>query len=198
MGPESGFYGRGVLTLAPYNQASLYSPGVSYGTQVYRKGPYVFHMLRQILGPELFRTLLQRFLKNFAGRQPMTPDFSDAVKKVAGEYDMDWFHKNLDDWFEDWYIDPGHAKIRFSWSVQEDAEKKDGYVFTGRIKQEPDEFKMVLAPITLRFKKHPTSAQRFFVDEPDYEFQLRVPGEPTEVVFDELKTLAAEVTIEEE
>ncbi|UCF80816.1 MAG: hypothetical protein JSV08_10015 [Acidobacteriota bacterium] len=237
MGPEGGFYGRGILTLEPYKQASLYSPGgsykpslrfsrwESYKTQVHRKGPYVLHMLRQILGPELFRALLTRFLRDFAGRQPVTPDFIDTVKKVVGEYMwsepfrayresktpvaewpretrnqfllLDDFYKNLDDWFEDWYIDPGHAKIRFYWSVQEDAEK-DGYVFTGRIKQDPEEFKLVLAPITLRFKKHRALKQRFFVDEPDYEFQLHVPGEPTEVVFDELKTLAAAVTAEEE
>jgi aminopeptidase N len=152
-------------------------------------------MLRQILDPKPFRTLLRRFLKNFAGGRPVTPDFSDTVKKVAGENDKDWFYKNFDDWFEDWYIDPGHAKIRFSWSVQKEAE---GYLFTGRILQDPEEFKMVLAPITLRFDKHPASALRFFVDEPDYEFQLHLPGEPTEVVFDELKTLAAEVTVEEE
>jgi aminopeptidase N len=177
-------------------------------------------MLRNILGPELFQTLLRRFLKDFAGKQPVTPDFIDTVRKVIFEYVKgepfktyrenetpfaEWsqahrdeflrlsdFYKNLDDWFEDWYVDPGHAKIRFSWSVRKDA---GSYVFTGRIKQDPKEFKMVLAPIDIRFKKDSIFRQRF-VDKPDYEFQLRLPREPMEVVFDELKTLAAEVTVE--
>jgi aminopeptidase N len=220
IGPAGGYYGVGILNLKPYEQGSLYSPGVGYQTQAYRKGPYVLHMLRNILGPELFQTLLRRFLKDFAGKQPVTPDFIDTVRKVIFEYVKgepfktyrenetpfaEWsqahrdeflrlsdFYKNLDDWFEDWYVDPGHAKIRFSWSVRKDA---GSYVFTGRIKQDPKEFKMVLAPIDIRFKKDSIFRQRF-VDKPDYEFQLRLPREPMEVVFDELKTLAAEVTVE--
>jgi hypothetical protein len=218
---EAGHYGEGgILDVKPYEQGSLYSPGASYQTQVYRKGPYVLHMLRNILGPELFQSLLQRFLKDFAGKQPVTPDFIDTVRKVIFEYVKgepfktyrenetplsEWsqahrdeflrlseFYKNLDAWFEDWYVDPGHAKIRFSWSARKDA---GGYVVTSRIRQDPEEFKMVLAPIILRFKKDATFVRRF-VDKPDYEFQLRFPREPTEVVFDEFKTLAAEVTVE--
>jgi aminopeptidase N len=220
IGPAGGYYGEGILKIKPHEQGSLYSPGVSYETQAYRKGPYVLHMLRQILGPELFRALLQRFLKDFAGKRPVTPDFIDTVRAVIGEYVTgetfktylesktpitEWspahrdeflrlrdFYKNLDAWFEDWYVDPGHAKIRFSWSAQKDA---GGYVFTGRVRQDPEEFKMVLAPVLIRFKKDESYAQRF-VDKPDYEFQLRLPREPVEVVFDEFKTLAAEVTVE--
>jgi aminopeptidase N len=215
-----GYFGEGILDVEPYEQGSLYSPGASYETQAYRKGPYVLHMLRNILGPGLFQELLHRFLKDFAGKQPVTPDFIDTVRKGIFEYVKgepyktyrenntplsEWsqahrdeffrlseFYKNLDAWFEDWYVDPGHAKIRFSWSVQ----KGDGgYVFTGRIRQDPEEFKMVLAPVLIRFKKDESYAQRF-VDKPDYEFQLRLPREPTEVVFDERKMLAAEVTVE--
>ena len=215
-----GYFGQGILDVEPYKQGSLYSPGASRKAQVYRKGPYVLHMLRNVLGPGLFQALLQRFLKDFAGKQPVTPDFIDTVRKLIGGHVTgdtfkaymeskkpitEWpkahrdeflrlrdFYKNLDAWFEDWYVDPGHAKIRFSWSAQKDA---GSYVFTGRIRQDPEEFKMVLAPIILRFKKDATFARRF-VDKPDYEFQLRFPREPTEVVFDEFKTLAAEVTVE--
>ncbi|UCF80906.1 MAG: hypothetical protein JSV08_00320 [Acidobacteriota bacterium] len=217
-----GYGGGGILDVKPYEQGSIYSPGASYETQVYQKGPYVLHMLRSILGPELFQALLQRFMKDFAGKQPVTPDFIDTVRKVIFEYVKgdpfktyrengtplsEWspahrdeflrmgdFYKNLDAWFEDWYIDPGHAEIHFSWSAQKDTEK-GGYVFTGRIRQDPKEFKMVLAPIILRFKKD-SSLVRFFVDKPDYEFRRRVDKEPTEVVFDEFKMLAAEVTVE--
>jgi hypothetical protein len=206
---------------SPWESASRFARGYLH-RKCYEVQVYLIHMLRNILGPELFRTLLQRFLKDFAGKQPVTPDFIDTVRAVIGERVTgepfraylesktpitEWsqahrdeflrlrdFYKNLDDWFEDWYIDPGHAKIRFSWSAQKDA---SSYVFTGRIRQDPEEFKMVLAPIILRFTEGSTFVQRF-VDKPDYTFQLRLPGEPTEVVLDESKTLAAEVTVEEE
>jgi hypothetical protein len=66
--------------------------------------------------------------------------------------------------------------------------------FTGRITQDPKEFKMVLAPVTLLFGKD-QSYQQIFVDKPDFTFTLPLPKVPTEVRFDEFTTLAAEVTV---
>ncbi|MCX6567903.1 MAG: M1 family aminopeptidase, partial [Candidatus Aminicenantes bacterium] len=81
----------------------------------YPKGATVLHMLRFVMGdPAFFRTL-SKFLERFAFASADTHDFMTTVKDVAGE-NLDWF-------FEQWLMKPGHPVFDVSWSWDGAAKK---------------------------------------------------------------------------
>ena len=81
----------------------------------YPKGAAVLHMLRFIMGDEAFFRTLSRFLERFAFASADTHDFMTTVRDTAGE-NLDWF-------FEQWLMKPGHPVFNVSWSWDESAKK---------------------------------------------------------------------------
>lgn len=72
----------------------------------YRKGAWVLHMLRKILGDSQFFQALAAYRAAHEGGAATTPDFVAIVEQVAGR-DMDWF-------FNPWIYDPGAVSYRSS------------------------------------------------------------------------------------
>ena len=66
-----------------------------YGLDVYNKGAYVLHMLRFLIGDEVFFKTLREFLhikKDLKNNQVTTQDFINLVNKNTKE-DLNWFFK---------------------------------------------------------------------------------------------------------
>jgi aminopeptidase N len=83
-----------------------------FSNTVYRKGGWVLHMLRCVLGDSIFFTAL----KNYATDPSLiygnasTEDFQNICETVSNK-DLDWF-------FEQWIYRPGRPVYRYHWSVQ--------------------------------------------------------------------------------
>ncbi|MBD3284923.1 T9SS type A sorting domain-containing protein [candidate division WOR-3 bacterium] len=89
----------------------VYDPpwGDLFGVTTYEKGGSVLHMLRQVLGDEVFFDCINEYAWRNANESVITDDLQDAVEDVSG-MDMDWF-------FDEWVYGPGHPHYEIGWRV---------------------------------------------------------------------------------
>ena len=71
---------------------------------IYTKGASVLHMMRGMLGDELFYSVLNHYGNAHRYDFAETPDLATAVKEVTGE-NLDWF-------FEQWVYMAGHPQLK--------------------------------------------------------------------------------------
>jgi aminopeptidase N len=144
-------------------------------TNVYRKGASVLHMLRFLIGDELFQKTIQNYGEDFKYQVAETSDFAKTVKRTTGE-NLDWF-------FEQWVYLAGHPKLRVSksWDPQtnmltltiKQTQKVDGLVPLFRLPMDIE--------ITCDEK---TETYRVLVDKADQDFHFNVPSSPRMVIVD--------------
>ncbi|MCX7994064.1 MAG: M1 family aminopeptidase, partial [Fimbriimonadales bacterium] len=75
----------------------------------YRKGAWVLHSLRWVLGTERFFDLLARYRQRFAYSHVTTADFQAVAEEVWGG-DMDWF-------FQPWVYGTGAPSYAWGWTT---------------------------------------------------------------------------------
>jgi aminopeptidase N len=150
----------------------------------YPKGAAVLHMLRGILGDEAFFRTMGAFLKRFATKNADTHDFMTVVKDTTGE-NLDWF-------FEQWVLQPGHP-------VFDVASDWDGAAGRLRLRvrqvqnlsQGVPVFRVPVA-IGIRTAEGPVS-QTVWISQQDETFEFNVPSKPLLVRFDEGNVLLKEL-----
>jgi aminopeptidase N len=151
---------------------------------VYVKGASTLHMLRMILGDDLYRATIRHYGEENKFDVVDTQDLMRAVREVTGE-NLDWF-------FEQWVFLAGHPKFKVSktWDKTagvlslkvEQAQKTSGLVPLFRV---PVDVELVW--------EGGRDTQRIVVEEASASYYFRLPSEPKMVVFDKgdwiLKTL---------
>jgi aminopeptidase N len=73
----------------------------------YRKGAWVLHMLRHIVGHETFFEMLAEYRRAFEYGAATTADFQAICEAVWGR-ELDWY-------FEPWVYEPGAPAYRYAW-----------------------------------------------------------------------------------
>jgi aminopeptidase N len=76
-------------------------PGQNFDRHTYQKGAAVVHMMRWILGEKPFRAAISHFLHKHAFQPADTNDLLTAIKEATGQ-NLDWF-------FDEWLLRPGHS-----------------------------------------------------------------------------------------
>jgi aminopeptidase N len=151
---------------------------------VYVKGASVLHMLRAILGDELYRETIRHYGESNAHDVVETQDLMRAVREASGE-NLDWF-------FEQWAYLAGHPKFKVTkaWDKAtgvlslkvEQTQKTGGLVPVFRV---PLDVEIVW--------DGGRETHRIVVEDKSSNYHFRVPAEPKMVVFDKgdwiLKTL---------
>lgn len=151
---------------------------------VYVKGASVLHMLRMILGDELYRETIRHYGEENRHDVVETHDLMRAVRDVTGE-NLDWF-------FEQWVFLAGHPKFKVSKSWDADArvlglkieqtQKTGGLVPVFRV---PVDIEIVW--------DGGRETHRVRIEEASASYYFAVPSEPQMVIFDKgdwiLKTL---------
>lgn len=159
---------------------------------VYTKGASVLHMLRFVLGDDLFRRAIHRYASKHAGQNVDTGDFRRAIAEETGD-PLEWF-------FEEWVLLAGHPKFEVTASWDEAAKTETLLVRqTQKVGGLVPTFRM---PVDLKFvvggKKE---VRRVWVSEAEHRFEFPLPARPSLVRFDDggwlLKTLKFEKPIEE-
>ncbi len=77
----------------------------------YPKGGWVLHMLRGMLGDEVFFRGVRTYYQRHANGTALTADFQAALQEVSGQ-DLGWF-------FEQWVMKPGFPKFSVDWTWDE-------------------------------------------------------------------------------
>ncbi|MEM1416073.1 MAG: M1 family metallopeptidase, partial [Myxococcota bacterium] len=87
-----------------------------YDRHLYPGGAMRLHMLRRLLGDEVFWSATTTYLERFGGRVAETDDFRAVLEEASG--------RSLARFFDDWLRSPGYPKLkaRFRW----DASRQEG------------------------------------------------------------------------
>lgn len=162
-------------------------PGQNFDRHTYQKGSAVIHMMRWILGEKPFHNVLSHFLHKHAFQSADTHDVLTAIKEATGQ-NLDWF-------FEQWLLSPGHPvfDVRADWN--EGAKK-----LTWRIVQTQDTsagvpiFKtpVVLGVVTPAGRR----SEKVWITGKDNVFTFDCTQKPLMVRFDEGDYLLKEWTFE--
>jgi aminopeptidase N len=73
----------------------------------YPKGAWVLHMLRGILGDDVFFRGIRDYYARFAGKNATTADLRQVMEAASGQ-DLRWF-------FHQWLEEPGYPVLRMAW-----------------------------------------------------------------------------------
>lgn len=81
----------------------------------YQKGAWALHMLRELLGPQVFMQGIRNYYSKYAGHNASTDDFRKVMEDVSG--------KDLKLFFKQWLYTAGHPVLKVS-QVYDAASKK--------------------------------------------------------------------------
>jgi hypothetical protein len=192
LGEDDPAEAAGPLSLG-YRLASSRSPQ-AYRTIVYEKGPWVFHMLREMMrdpdgSDRRFARMLRQLTEQSHYRLISTTDLQKAVEKhmtplmmVEGRRSMDWF-------FDQWIYGTGIPQYR----VEATTRAKDGaYQIRGKLFQErvPDTFTM---PVALYADLQGKLAKLGYVVTNGREtpFRFTLKSKPRRILADPYRTILA-------
>ena len=126
----------------PSSMARIFSPDYSY-----RKGAWVLHMLRYVVGDEAFFDALDVYRDRFEYLTATTEDFQSVVEDVSGR-DLDWF-------FSQWVFEGGAPAYRYGWREHEIAGRRYLEVSLSQVQDEAP-FEMPVTIETLELGDHRT------------------------------------------
>lgn len=86
---------------------AIYDPNNPYGINAYYKGAWVLHMLRHVVGDNVFKDILPAYAERFAYSNATTDDFRGVCEDVSG-MDLQWF-------FDQWITQRDRPEYQYSW-----------------------------------------------------------------------------------
>ena len=175
---DSGRYRRPIVHNV-YNE-----PADLFDRHLYEKGALVLHMLRCLLGDDLFWKALHHYCVKHQGENVITQDLQRAIEESTGR-NLDWF-------FQQWVYSGGHPDFKATYSWDEDAKTAQLSISqTQATDQLTPVFRM---PIYVGFvTSEGKQAVRINVAQKDQAFYFPLGEKPLMVQFDPgyqcLKTL---------
>lgn len=88
---------------------TIHRPDYTFNSTVYSKGAWVLHMLRGMLGDELFFHTLREYRRNYAFGAAVTPNFQATVERVTG--------RDLAPFFQSWVYGTGRPIYEATWTA---------------------------------------------------------------------------------
>jgi len=165
-----------------------------YDIMIYEKGAWVFHMLRTLMlnlatmKEDRFTETMRDFYQSYRGKATTTDDFRSVVERHIG-MPMDWF-------FDEWVKGTALPTYHVAWTSEPAAGGKYAIRFRVTQEQVPPEFQMpVLISADLggnRFAHFRLSVRG---TQTEYLSPL-LPAEPKAVVFNDLRSVLADVKME--
>jgi len=183
-------YGRNSLEAFMYekkedfNNGTLEEPG-RYGLSnlTYFKGAWVLHMLRGVIGDNLFFKLLKTYYSSLKFKNSSTKAFFSLIEKLSG--------KNLNYFKEQWLNKKGIINLIVKW--KSNFVKKSKYIVTIKLKQF-GRFNNYHFPVELKFvnkEKTKFVRQIFFINNTDTLINYSISFMPDSLIVDpEVKLLA--------
>jgi len=138
----------------------------------YGKGSMVFHMLRRIVGKDLFFATLRQFAMQYGGKQASWEDIKKVFEEVNG--------KRLSHFFSQWLDRPGGPQLKLeNVGVRVSS---NGYIVSGEVVQEGDVYQLLL-PIEF---DDGSGERRLFleVSKRRSSFSMEVPKTPLKLTLD--------------
>ena len=155
-----------------------------FDAHTYQKGACVLHMMRYVLGDELWWKAIRHWVAKRGLSVVETGDFREAIEESTGRA-LDWF-------FNEWLYKGGHPEFEVSWSYDDKAKLLSLVV---KQKQEAKDITPVFRmPVTVEIAtKKKTWRETLDIEKPEHTFFIPCQDRPQMVLFDPenwiLKTL---------
>lgn len=142
-------------------------------SQTYQKGSWILHMLRGVLGTEVFWKAIQEYYKRYRDINASTDDFKRVVEEVSG--------KDLSVFFKQWLYNPGTLKLEGTWSY----DKRRGQVILdiNQVQKDGSLFEMPLE-IGIEFENESQKLEKINLKRKTNIFKLKVNKEPKNIILD--------------
>ena len=164
----SGHYVRPLVT-------RVYSEPIDlFDRHLYEKASLVLHMLRYVLGHDLFVEAVQRYVMQHRDGVVDTEDLRQAIEDVSGQ--------TMEAFFEQWVYRSGHPDIKLAYSWDD-----EGKMATVMVTQRQDEGEHPLfdMPVTIDFHANGTSKSvKLRMAEKEHRFHVPLDFKPSMVCFD--------------
>jgi len=135
------------------------------------KGGMIFHMLRWVIGDEVFDKSIKEFMAQYAGKSASVTDFQAVAEKNYGQ--------KLTSFFAQWVDGTGAPEFKMKYTVYR---VKKGFRVVGEISQDLDLFRM---PLELKIDTDgQTENKRIEVVGTDSAFSVETFGKPRRLVLD--------------
>jgi len=162
-----------------------------YSMQSYNRGAMVLHMIRKILWAafrdrDVFREVLQDFLKTYSGKLAGVDDFKMILQKHTN---MDWTS-----FFENWVYGTAVPTYTWSYSVTDTPNASGKIPLTLKVKQTnvPQGFSASV-PIRIDYDNNKSGYVWVNVDMPEKTFNLNLGSKPKKVTFNPDYSVLAKV-----
>lgn len=157
----------------------LYNPPESrlFGIAIYNKGAWILHILRNLVGDEIFFEGLRHYANEHAYSIAGTEDFRQSFESVYGD-DLEWF-------FDQWVYQPGYPEYHITTKVSE--AENDGMIdvtigFQQKQENAPEVFQ---GPVEFLLRSESAdTVLTFWNDEREQEFLISIASRPDTIIFD--------------
>ncbi len=158
-------------------------------SHTYNKGCSVLHMLRTVLGDELWWKGIRNYVAGHALQNVETTDFKVSLEEATGK-SLDWF-------FDEWLYHAGHPEYEVSWSWDEKAKQVELKVKqTHEVKGDVPLFRM---PVVLEFATDDRVwRETVQVEKAEQTFRIGARERPKTVLFDPDGNLLKKLTFKKE
>jgi aminopeptidase N len=156
-----------------------------FDSRIYARGAVILHMLRNLLGEQMFWSGIKHYLDLYQYDAVSTADFQNAMEEEAG--------RSLDEFFDQWLYRAGFPEFRVSQRYDADAGTLHLVVHqTQRVDSLTPYYRVPVA-IEVSTSSGATAYPVTIEAQPKQTISLSVPTPPLNVVFDKsssiLKTL---------
>ena len=153
----------------------------------YEKAACVLHMMRFVLGDELWWKAIRHYVKRHAIGNVETTDLKEAIEEATG--------RNLDKFFDQWFFKAGHPEFEVSWKHDE---KSRLVALTVKQKQEVKDLTPLFStPVEVELHaKGKARRERIEVSRPEQTFFMASAAKPDAVLFDPENWILKKLTFE--
>jgi aminopeptidase N len=156
-----------------------------FDRHLYEKGGLVLHMLRRMLGDELFFKSLNFYCTRHYGGTVITQDLQQAIEEATG--------RNLDFFFDQWVYKEGHPELTISTSY--DDKQKLATVTVKQTHAVSDRTPVFRFPVTIALMDADGSEQRYRVEivRAEQVVSFAFEAAPKAVIFDPEREILASI-----
>ena len=143
-------------------------------SQTYQKGSWTLHMLRGVIGTEVFQRGIRTYYQRHFNGSATTADFQRIMEEVSGR-ELGWF-------FEQWLYKPGKLKLTGNWTY--DARAKQVRVTLEQVQGDAHLIRMPIEIGVYTDGQTTPTLKRVEVTAKSHAFTMDVPSEPDAVRLD--------------
>ncbi len=168
MSEDSARYRRPIVNNVYHEPIDLFD------RHLYEKGSLVLHMIRSVLGDDLWWKAIRYYVDKHKSTNVTTPDLQRAIELATG--------RNIDWLFDQYVYRGGHPAFKLAFEWDEDAKRAKLSVTQTQDEKDSSVFRLpVDVDFTVDGKKHAFKAE---ISEKAHNLFFALPGKPQMVRFD--------------